>query len=555
MFCEARPHTPRLCHRALLSAGDSPENFRETSELDKEALPKGYAVCYASGTVNAKAGRNSRSWNYGRIEPDYNDVGFIKALVNYLVDEYSLDVRETKRGMEEFTADIPNVSEEATKDLDDNGIIRVGARVEPGDILIGKISPKGESDPSPEEKLLRAIFGDKAGDVKDSSLKANPSLTGVVIDKKLFSRAVKTRQSKQQDKVILAKIDEEYAAKINDLRDILIDKLMALTKGKVSQGVKDYTGAEIITKGSKFTVAALKNLEYDGIQSNGWTNDEHKNDLIQKLIMNYIKKYKLLDAELKRRKLAITIGDELPSGILQMAKVYVAKKRKIGVGDKLAGRHGNKGIVSKVVRQEDMPFLEDGRPVDLVLNPLGVPSRMNLGQIFEAILGAAGKRLGVKFATPIFDGAKLEDLQEWTDKAGLPRLCSTHLYDGETGEKFDQPATVGITYFLKLGHMVEDKMHARSIGPYSLITQQPLGGKAQFGGQRFGEMEVWALEAFGASHVLQEILTIKSDDVVGRSKAYEAIVKGEPMPMPGIPESLNVLLHELRGLGLSVSLD
>ena len=476
-------------------------------------------------------------------------------LTSVHVDEYSLDVRETKRGMEEFTADIPNVSEEATKDLDDNGIIRVGARVEPGDILIGKISPKGESDPSPEEKLLRAIFGDKAGDVKDSSLKANPSLTGVVIDKKLFSRAVKTRQSKQQDKVILAKIDEEYAAKINDLRDILIDKLMALTKGKVSQGVKDYTGAEIITKGSKFTVAALKNLEYDGIQSNGWTNDEHKNDLIQKLIMNYIKKYKLLDAELKRRKLAITIGDELPSGILQMAKVYVAKKRKIGVGDKLAGRHGNKGIVSKVVRQEDMPFLEDGRPVDLVLNPLGVPSRMNLGQIFEAILGAAGKRLGVKFATPIFDGAKLEDLQEWTDKAGLPRLCSTHLYDGETGEKFDQPATVGITYFLKLGHMVEDKMHARSIGPYSLITQQPLGGKAQFGGQRFGEMEVWALEAFGASHVLQEILTIKSDDVVGRSKAYEAIVKGEPMPMPGIPESLNVLLHELRGLGLSVSLD
>ena len=476
-------------------------------------------------------------------------------LTSVHVDEYSLDVRETKRGMEEFTSDIPNVSEEATKDLDENGIIRVGARVEPGDILIGKISPKGESDPSPEEKLLRAIFGDKAGDVKDSSLKANPSLSGVVIDKKLFSKAVKTRESKKQDKIILAKIDEEYNAKNNDLKDILVEKLLKLTDNLTSQGVKDYSGTEVITKGAKFTVTNLKNLEYDGVQSSGWTTDEHTNGLIATLIRNYIRKYKLLDAELKRRKFAITIGDELPSGILQMAKVYVAKKRKIGVGDKLAGRHGNKGIVSKVVRQEDMPFLEDGRPVDLVLNPLGVPSRMNLGQIFEAILGAAGKRLGVKFATPIFDGAKLDDLSEWTDKAGLPRLCSTHLYDGETGERFDQPATVGITYFLKLGHMVEDKMHSRSIGPYSLITQQPLGGKAQFGGQRFGEMEVWALEAFGASHVLQEILTIKSDDVVGRSKAYEAIVKGEPMPTPGIPESLNVLLHELRGLGLSVKLD
>ena len=476
-------------------------------------------------------------------------------LTSVHVDEYSLDVRETKRGVEEFTADIPNVSEEATKDLDGNGIIRIGARVEPGDILIGKISPKGESDPSPEEKLLRAIFGDKAGDVKDSSLKANPSLSGVVIDKKLFSRAIKTRESKKQDKELLTKIDEEYEAKNNDLKDILVDKLMTLTKGKVSQGVKDYTGAEIITKGSKFTITALKNLEFDGIQSNNWTNDDHTNILIQKLIMNYIHKYKLLDAEMKRKKFAISIGDELPSGILQMAKVYVAKKRKIQVGDKLAGRHGNKGIVSKVVRTEDMPFLEDGRPVDLVLNPMGVPSRMNLGQIFEAILGAAGQKLGCKFATPIFDGAKLEDLKEWTDKAGLPNLCSTYIYDGETGEKFDQPATVGITYFLKLGHMVEDKMHSRSIGPYSLITQQPLGGKAQFGGQRFGEMEVWAIEAFGASHVLQEILTIKSDDTVGRSKAYEAIVKGEPMPTPGIPESLNVLLHELRGLGLSIKLD
>lgn len=476
-------------------------------------------------------------------------------LTSVHVDEYSLDVRETKRGMEEFTNDIPNVSEEATKDLDENGVIRVGARVEPGDILIGKISPKGESDPSPEEKLLRAIFGDKAGDVKDSSLKANPSLSGVVIDKKLFTRAIKTRETKKHDKLILAKIDEEYEAKNTDLKDILVDKLLTLTESKKSQGVKDYTGAEIITKGSNFTAAALKNLEYDGIQSNDWTDDEHTNGLIQTLILNYIRKYKLLDAELKRRKFAISIGDELPTGVLQMAKVYIAKKRKISVGDKLAGRHGNKGIVSKIVRVEDMPFLEDGRPVDLVLNPLGVPSRMNLGQIFEAILGAAGRKLGVKFATPIFDGAKLDDLSEWTDKAGLPHLCSTHLYDGETGKKFDQPATVGVTYFLKLGHMVEDKMHARSIGPYSLITQQPLGGKAQFGGQRFGEMEVWALEAFGASHVLQEILTIKSDDTVGRSKAYEAIVKGDSMPTPGIPESLNVLLHELRGLGLSVKLD
>jgi DNA-directed RNA polymerase subunit beta len=476
-------------------------------------------------------------------------------LTSVHVDEYSLDVRETKRGMEVFTSDIPNVSEEATKDLDDNGVIRIGARVEPGDIMIGKISPKGESDPSPEEKLLRAIFGDKAGDVKDSSLKANPSLSGVVIDKKLFARAEKTRESKKQDKILLQKIDEEYEAKSDELKNMLVDKLMILTEDKTCQGVKDYTDAEIITRGSKFTVAALKNLEYDGIQSNGWTEDEHTNGLIQKLIMNYIRKDKQLAADQNRRKFAITIGDDLPSGVLKMAKVYIAKKRKIQVGDKLAGRHGNKGIVSKIVRMEDMPFLEDGRPVDLVLNPMGVPSRMNLGQIFEAILGAAGRKLGKKFATPIFDGAKLDDLKAWTDKAGLPNLCSTYIYDGETGERFDQPATVGVTYFMKLGHMVEDKMHARSIGPYSLITQQPLGGKAQFGGQRFGEMEVWALEGFGASHVLQEMLTIKSDDVTGRSKAYESIVKGDPMPTPGIPESLNVLLHELRGLGLSVKLD
>ncbi|MBR1377561.1 MAG: DNA-directed RNA polymerase subunit beta [Bacteroidaceae bacterium] len=476
-------------------------------------------------------------------------------LTSVHVDEFYLEVRETKRGVEELTSDIPNVSEEATKDLDENGIIRVGAHVEPGDILIGKITPKGESDPSPEEKLLRAIFGDKAGDVKDASLKANPSLSGVVIDKKLFSRAIKTRADKNRDKLELPKLDKEFQDKVDDFKAILIDKLLTLTGKKVSMGVKDYMGVEVIPAGAKFKASFFENMDYTSIQLSGWTNDEHINNLIRDLIINYLKKYKLLDAELKRKKFALTIGDELPSGIIQMAKVYIAKKRKIGVGDKMAGRHGNKGIVSKIVRQEDMPFLEDGTPVDIVLNPLGVPSRMNLGQIFEAVLGAAGKKLGVKFSTPIFDGAHIEDLNEWTDKAGLPRACSTQLYDGETGLPFDQKATVGVTYMLKLGHMVEDKMHARSIGPYSLITQQPLGGKAQFGGQRFGEMEVWALEAFGASHVLQEILTIKSDDVVGRSKAYEAIVKGDPMPTPGIPESLNVLLHELRGLGLSVTLE
>ena len=476
-------------------------------------------------------------------------------LTSIHVEEFNLEVRETKRGMEELTSDIPNVSEEATKDLDENGIIRIGARVAPGDIMIGKITPKGESDPSPEEKLLRAIFGDKAGDVKDASLKASPSLSGVVIDRKLFSRAIKTRAAKAQDKPRLQAIDDEFNSKVADLEAILVDKLLELTKGKKSMGVKDYMGVDLIPEGAEITESVLYTFDYPSVQLSGWTADEHTNELIGKLIINYLKKYKLLDAEMKRRKFAITIGDELPSGIIQMAKVYIAKKRKIGVGDKMAGRHGNKGIVSKVVRQEDMPFLADGTPVDIVLNPLGVPSRMNIGQIFETVLGAAGRKLGVKFATPIFDGAHLEDLNEWTDKAGLPRYCSTQLYDGATGEPFDQLATVGIAYMLKLGHMVEDKMHARSIGPYSLITQQPLGGKAQFGGQRFGEMEVWAIEAFGASHVLQEILTIKSDDVVGRSKAYEAIVKGDPMPTPGIPESLNVLLHELRGLGLSITLE
>ena len=476
-------------------------------------------------------------------------------LTSVHVDEFSLEVRETKRGMEELTNDIPNVSEDATKDLDERGIIRIGARVKPGDIMIGKITPKGESDPTPEEKLLRAIFGDKAGDVKDASLKANPSLSGVIIKTNLFSRAIKTRSSKAADKVKLQKIDEDFEKETGKLKALMLEKLVKLTKGKKALGVKDNIGAEVIAKGAEFTKVLLAQLDYTAVELHNWTDDEHTNTLIRQLVINYLKKYNQMDAVLKRQKFAITIGDELPSGIIQMAKVYVAKKRKIGVGDKMAGRHGNKGIVSKIVRQEDMPFLADGTPVDIVLNPLGVPSRMNLGQIFEAVLGAAGRKLGVKFATPIFDGAKLDDLCEWTDKAGLPRYCSTQLYDGGTGEPFDQKATVGVTYMLKLGHMVEDKMHARSIGPYSLITQQPLGGKAQFGGQRFGEMEVWAIEAFGASHVLQEILTIKSDDVVGRSKAYEAIVKGEPMPTPGIPESLNVLLHELRGLGLSVSLD
>ena len=471
------------------------------------------------------------------------------------VVEYSLEVRETKRGMEELTSDIPNVSEEATKDLDENGIVRIGSHIEPGDILIGKITPKGESDPSPEEKLLRAIFGEKAGDVKDASLKATPSLSGVVINKKLFSKAIKNRKSRLSDKAILPKIDEEFEVKASELKSLLIEKLLQLTNGKTSQGVKDYLGADIVSKGNKFTQKVLSEIDYTTVQTGKWTSDAHKNELIKEVILNYIRKYKELDALIKRKKLNITIGDELPAGIVQLAKVYIAKKRKIRVGDKMAGRHGNKGIVSKIVREEDMPFLEDGTPVDIVLNPLGVPSRMNLGQIFETVLGWAGQKLGKKFATPIFDGASLDDLNEWCDKAGIPRYGRTYLYDGGTGERFDQPATVGVIYMLKLGHMVDDKMHARSIGPYSLITQQPLGGKAQFGGQRFGEMEVWALEAFGAAHILQEILTIKSDDVLGRAKAYEAIVKGDVMPQAGIPESLNVLLHELRGLCLSVNLE
>ena len=475
-------------------------------------------------------------------------------LTSVHVDEYTLEVRETKRGMEELTSDIPNVSEDATKDLDERGIIRVGAHVVPGDILIGKITPKGESDPTPEEKLLRAIFGDKAGDVKDASLKASPSLKGVIIGTNLFARAAKKKKTKNAEDPLL-KLDEEYDERKDALRKVLLQKLSTLTADRVSQGVKDFMDAEIVPKGVKFSMSILENINYETVNLSKWTTDAHRNDMIRATVSNYLRKYKEIDAELRRKKFDISIGDELPSGIMQMAKVYVAKKRKIGVGDKMAGRHGNKGIVSRVVRQEDMPFLADGTPVDIVLNPLGVPSRMNIGQIFEAVLGWAGRELDVKFATPIFDGASLDDLNEWTDKAGLPRYGKTYLYDGETGERFDQPATVGVTYMLKLGHMVEDKMHARSIGPYSLITQQPLGGKAQFGGQRFGEMEVWALEAFGAAHILQEILTIKSDDVTGRSKAYEAIVKGEPMPTPGIPESLNVLLHELRGVGLSINLE
>ncbi|MDE6342380.1 MAG: DNA-directed RNA polymerase subunit beta, partial [Muribaculaceae bacterium] len=471
------------------------------------------------------------------------------------VDEFTLEVRETKRGMEELTSDIPNVSEDATKDLDDRGIIRVGAYVVPGDIMIGKITPKGESDPTPEEKLLRAIFGDKAGEVKDASLKASPSLKGVVIGTELFSKAVKTKTSRKTSQELTEALDKEYKERLDSLRNVMVGKMETLLKGVVSAGVKDFLGDVIVEKGQKFNGVNWADFKYETVNLSGWTDDERINGMVMKLVTNYLRKSKEIDSELRRKKLDITMGDELPSGIMQMAKVYIAKKRKIGVGDKMAGRHGNKGIVSRVVRQEDMPFLEDGTPVDIVLNPLGVPSRMNLGQIFETVLGWAGRELGEKFATPIFDGASLDDLNEWTDKAGLPRYGKTYLYDGGTGDRFDQPATVGVIYMLKLGHMVEDKMHARSIGPYSLITQQPLGGKAQFGGQRFGEMEVWALEAFGASHILQEILTIKSDDVNGRSKAYEAIVKGDPMPNPGIPESLNVLLHELRGLGLSVTLD
>ncbi|MCT2562445.1 DNA-directed RNA polymerase subunit beta [Chryseobacterium herbae] len=472
------------------------------------------------------------------------------------VDEYSLEVRDTKLGMEELTADIPNVSEEATKDLDENGMIRIGAEVKPGDIMIGKITPKGESDPTPEEKLLRAIFGDKAGDVKDASLKADSSLRGVVINKKLFSRNIKDKKKRTEEKLKLEEIENTYKAKFDELRNTLIEKLNTLVSGKTSQGVTNDLDEEIIGKGMKFTHKLLTSVEdYVNVSGADWTVDNDKNELIKQLIHNYKIKFNDIQGVKNREKFAISIGDELPAGIMKLAKVYIAKKRKLNVGDKMAGRHGNKGIVSRIVREEDMPFLEDGTPVDIVLNPLGVPSRMNIGQIYETVLGWAGQKLGMTFATPIFDGATLDQITEYTEKAGLPKFGNTHLYDGGTGERFTQPATVGIIYMLKLGHMVDDKMHARSIGPYSLITQQPLGGKAQFGGQRFGEMEVWALEAFGASNILREILTVKSDDVIGRAKTYEAIAKGESMPEPGIPESFNVLLHELQGLGLDVRLE
>ena len=471
------------------------------------------------------------------------------------IDEYSLEVRDTKRGMEELTSDIPNVSEEATKDLDENGLIRIGAEIKEGDILIGKITPKGETDPSPEEKLLRAIFGDKAGDVKDASLKAGPSLRGVVIEKKLFSRAIKDRKSKNHDKPVLETIDAEYHKDFADLKEKLVDKLMQILGENKANGVFNNFKEELVKKGTKFSNKALIALDYSIVNPLNWTSDATINQLVSRVIHNFNIKSNDLLGNYKRRKFHISVGDELPAGIVKLAKVYVAKKRKLKVGDKMAGRHGNKGIVANIVRAEDMPFLADGTPVDIVLNPLGVPSRMNLGQIYETVLGWAGEKLGIKFATPIFDGATPDEINDWTDKAGVPRSGKTYLYDGGTGERFHQPATVGIIYMLKLSHMVDDKMHSRSIGPYSLITQQPLGGKAQFGGQRFGEMEVWALEAFGAANILQEILTVKSDDVTGRAKAYEAIVKGDNIPEPGIPESFNVLLHELRGLCLNVTMD
>jgi DNA-directed RNA polymerase subunit beta len=471
------------------------------------------------------------------------------------IEHFELDVRDTKLGEEELTNDIPNVSEEATKDLDENGIIRVGAWVREGDILIGKITPKGESDPTPEEKLLRAIFGDKAGDVKDASMKAPPSTKGVIIDKQLFSRAKKDKEQKTSEKNQLEELDDQHAIAMNELKTILIDKLLVLLKGKTSQGVKSIYSEILIPQGKAFEQQLLREIDYTTVDYSNWTEDEHTNSLIAQLLHNYSIKNNAEIGRYKREKFNISIGDELPAGVLKLAKVYMAKKRKLKVGDKLAGRHGNKGIVARIVRLEDMPFLEDGTPVDIVLNPLGVPSRMNIGQIFETVLGWAGERLGLKFGTPIFDGATMDEIEEYIQEANLPSLGQTYLSDGETGDRFHQQATVGVIYMLKLSHMVDDKMHSRSIGPYSLITQQPLGGKAQFGGQRFGEMEVWALEAFGASNILQELLTIKSDDINGRAKAYEAIVKGDPLPTPNIPESFNVLVHELRGLTLDVKFD
>jgi len=526
---------------------------------------KGQVLCQGYATENGELalGRNMKvafmpwkGYNFEDAIVISEEVVRNDIFTSIHIDEYTLEVRDTKLGNEELTNDIPNVSEEATKDLDENGMIRIGAEVKPGDILIGKITPKGESDPTPEEKLLRAIFGDKAGDVKDASLKASPSLNGVVIDKKLFARAVKDKRKRAKDKEDITALEIQYEAKFNELKDVLVDKLFAIVGGKTAQGVMNDLGEEIFPKGKKYTLKMLNAVyDYTHLTQGVWTTDDASNRLVADLLHNYKIKENDLQGNLRREKFTISVGDELPAGILKLAKIYIAKKRKLKVGDKMAGRHGNKGIVARIVRQEDMPFLEDGTPVDIVLNPLGVPSRMNIGQIYETVLGWAGQKLGRKFATPIFDGATIDQINELTDEAGIPRFGHTHLYDGGTGDRFDQPATVGVIYMLKLGHLIDDKMHARSIGPYSLITQQPLGGKAQFGGQRFGEMEVWALEAYGASATLREILTVKSDDVVGRAKTYEAIVKGETMPEPGLPESFNVLMHELKGLGLDIRLE
>jgi DNA-directed RNA polymerase subunit beta len=527
-----------------------------------EKVSRGQVLCEGYATQNGELalGRNLKvafmpwkGYNFEDAIVISERVAREDIFTSLHIDEYVLEVRDTKRGLEELTNDIPNVSEEATRELDSNGLIRVGAEVKENDILIGKITPKGETDPSPEEKLLRAIFGDKAGDVKDASLKAPPSMKGVVIDKKLFSRVIKDKKSKSDEKPIIAKLDEEYHQESAVLKNKLVEKLFTLVNGKTSQGVQTNFKEMVIPKGAKFAQKQLVGIDYANINPAKWTTDKDCNEQIKILIHNYSIKANDLLGIYKRKKFALTVGDELPAGIVQLAKVYIAKKRKLKVGDKMAGRHGNKGIVARIVRDEDMPFLEDGTPVDIVLNPLGVPSRMNIGQIYETVLGWAGQKLGRKYATPIFDGATLDQINELTDEAGIPRFGHTYLYDGGTGERFHQPATVGVIYMLKLGHMVDDKMHARSIGPYSLITQQPLGGKAQFGGQRFGEMEVWALEAFGASNILREILTIKSDDIMGRAKAYEAIVKGDNITQVGTPESFNVLIHELRGLGLELS--
>ena len=530
-----------------------------------DKVSKGQVLCegYATNNGELALGRNIqvafmpwKGYNFEDAIVISEKVVRDDVFTSIHIDEYSIEVRDTKLGNEELTNDIPNVSEEATKDLDENGMIRIGAEINAGDILIGKITPKGESDPTPEEKLLRAIFGDKAGDVKDASLKAPPSLNGVVIDKKLFARSVKDKRKRIQDKEDLKLLEDSYDVKFSELKNILVDKLYSVLGGKTSQGVFNDLGEEVFPKGKKFTQKMLNSADdFAHLVSTKWVTDKSTNHTISQIIHNYKIKENDLQGSLRREKFTISVGDELPSGILKLAKVYIAKKRKLKVGDKMAGRHGNKGIVAKIVREEDMPFLEDGKPVDIVLNPLGVPSRMNIGQIYETVLGWAGLKLDKKYATPIFDGASIDEINKITDEAGLPKFGHTYLYDGGTGEKFDQPATVGVIYMLKLGHMVDDKMHSRSIGPYSLITQQPLGGKAQFGGQRFGEMEVWALEAYGASSTLREILTVKSDDVVGRAKTYEAIVKGESMPTPGLPESFNVLMHELKGLGLDIRLE